>query len=138
MLAFRFHDLAGKLPAGAAPQEGVTATLRRFTKEDNVWEAEVELNYPPGQPHFESFEEVVWLTQNRMQLVPPGGGKAFAPDDHQILETGRRVVVVYRFKEDPGKGLANPKAKGWSVVYETPSPLVEFKVPFELKDIPLP
>jgi hypothetical protein len=138
MLAFRFDDLAGKLPAAAAPQEGVTATLRGITKDETTWVVEVELNYPPGQPHFESFEEAAWLTQNRLQLVPPGGGKAFAPDDHQILETGRRVVAVYRFKEDPGKGLANPKAKGWSLVYETPSPLVEFPVRFELTDIPLP
>ena len=45
---------------------------------------------------------------------------------------------MYRFKEDPTKGLTNPTAKGWSLVYETPAPLVEFRVPFELKDIPLP
>src|SRR5207244_1551987 len=118
MLAFRFDDLGGKLPAAAAPQEGVTATLRRFKKDEGVWEAEVELNYPPGQPHFESFEEASWLVANRMQLVPPGGGKAFAPDNYQVQEVGRRVVVVYRFAEDPGKGLASPNGKGWSVVYE--------------------
>ena len=137
MLAFRFDDLSAKLPATVPPQANVTASLRRFEKDEAVWEAEVELTYPAGQPRFESFEETAWLSQNRMQLVPPGGGAAFAPADHQVLEAGRRVVVVYRFKEDAAKGLANPKGKGWSLVYETPAPLVEFDVPFELKDIPL-
>jgi hypothetical protein len=138
MLAYRFDDLTAKTPTGLPGQLGVTASLRRFEKDEAVWEAEVELTYPADQPRFESFEEGAWLSQNRMQLIPPGGGKAFVPDDHQILEAGRRVVVVYRFKEDAAKGLTFPKGKGWSIVYETPAPLVEFNVPFELKDIPLP
>ena len=138
MLAFRFDDLTAKLPAALPVQAGVTASLKRIEKDDNVWEVEVELNYPAGMPTFESFEEGVWLARNRMQLIPPGGGKSFTPDDHQFLHIGQRVVGVYRFKENAEKGLANPKSKGWSVVYEAPSPLLEFRVPFEVKDIPLP
>lgn len=138
MLAFRFDDMNAKLPTTLPSQSGVTASLRRVEKDDNVWEVEVELNYPAGMPHFESFEEGVWLARNRLQLIPPGGGKAFAPDDHQFLQIGQRVVAVYRFKENAEKGLVNPKSKGWNVVYESPSPLVEFGVSFELKDIPLP
>ena len=44
----------------------------------------------------------------------------------------------HRFKEDVKKGLVNPASKDWKLVYEAPSPPVEFAVPFELKDIPLP
>ncbi len=130
MLPFAF-DLGGKPPTIPPPREGVTATLRRFEKADDRWEAELELTYPPGQPQFESFES--WVTENRARLVAPDKAKSLDPSDYDIPEQGRRVVAVYRF---PGSALANPK--GWSLVYETPAPLVEFPVRFELTDIPLP
>ena len=41
------------------------------------------------------------------------------------------MSATYRFKSDP-------RAKGWSLVCEAPSPLVEFAVPFELRNIPVP
>ena len=41
-----------------------------------------------------------------------------------------------RKADGKGPNVANPK--GWQLVYETPAPLVEFPVRFELKDIPLP
>lgn len=138
MLAFRFPDLTAKQPSALPAKQGVTATLKRFERDEKTWEAEIELLYPEGMPAFESFEAASWLTQNRLRLVSPDGSKVFAPDDYEIPQAGRRVVAVYRFKEDAAKGLANPNAKGWSLVYETPSPLVEFRVPFELTDIPLP
>ena len=62
----------------------------------------------------------------------------FAPIDTPALEYTEILLgkggdesdkLIYRFKEDAAKGLANPAAKGWSVVYETPVPLVEFQVP---------
>ena len=58
--------------------------------------------------------------------------------DHFMPDSPRPLRVVHRFKEDAVKGLGDPTAKGWTIVYETPAPLVEVKVPFELKDIPLP
>jgi hypothetical protein len=126
MLPFAF-ELGGKPPA--QEQEGVTAALKRFEKVDDRWEAELELTYPPGQPQFESFES--WVTENRARLVGPDN--ALKPTDFDIPEQGRRVVAVYRF---PGNALTSPK--GWTLTYETPAPLVEFPVRFELKDIPLP
>lgn len=128
MLPFAF-DLGGKMPLTPPAREGVTATLRRFQKVDDRWEAAVELTYPPDQPRFESFES--WVTENRARLVGPD--KSLTPTDYDIPEQGRRVVAVYRF---PGSALNSPK--GWTLTYETPAPLVEFPVRFELKDIPLP
>ncbi|HVK19513.1 MAG TPA: hypothetical protein VM533_21440 [Fimbriiglobus sp.] len=130
MLPFAF-DLGGKTPVTLPAQEGVSATLRRFEKVDDRWEAELEMTYPPGQPEFESFES--WVTENRARLVGPDKAKSLDPTDYDIPEQGRRVVAVYRFA---GSALTNPK--GWTLTYETPAPLVEFPVRFELKDIPLP
>ena len=69
MLAFRFDDLTAKPPVAAPAQEKVTATLKRFEKDETVWEAEVEVSYPPGGPVFESFES--WTGENQMRLNSP-------------------------------------------------------------------
>ncbi len=134
MLPFTFDALHGPFPA-AKTQAGVTATLKRWAFSDaaGMWEAEVELKYPPGQPEFESFES--WLTENRIRLVAPDRAKSFAPDEVDDLPGGR-PGGVYRFKPPPGAGA--PNAPGWALVYDTPAPLVEYPVRFELKDIPLP
>jgi hypothetical protein len=132
MLPFVFDDLARPRPIRPPAQEGVTVALRRFEKADDRWEAELELLYPPDQPKFESFE--TWVTENRARLIAPDKAKVLEPLDYDVPEQGgRRVVAVYRF---PGKAIAD--RKGWSLVYETPAPLVEFPIRFDLKDIPLP
>jgi hypothetical protein len=137
LLAFAF-DSSGKLPA--EQKEGdVTAILKRAQKKDDTWELEVEVAYPPNQPAFESFQGEWWLRDNRLVVRSPAG-KSFVIGDYEVPapDSPRPLRAIYRFKEDAKAGLGNPTAKGWSVVYETPSPLVETTVPFELKDIPLP
>jgi hypothetical protein len=136
MLAFTFPDLAGSfpmpgtLPAGET-ENRVRVVLRRFEKVGDLWEAEFELTYPPAGPEFESFES--WITENRARLVTPDRSRTLNPVDEDVPETGRRTVAIYRFKGvDPGN------RAGWSLVYETPAPLVEFPVRFDLKEIPLP
>ena len=109
----------------------MSAVLRRFEKVGDLWEAELELTYPPAGPEFESFES--WVTQNRARLSAPDRSRVFEPVNEDVPEAGRRVVAVYRFK-----GVEPGSRKGWSLVYETPAPLVEFPVRFDLKDIPLP
>ena len=135
-LTFRFGNLAAKSPADLPAQEQVTAALRRFANDEGTWEAEVVLTYPPTIPEFESFE--AWAAGNRVRLVSPDGTKVFEPESRNVSAAGRTVRGVYYFKEDRAKGLTNPAGKGWSLVVEAPSTPVEFRVPFELKDVPLP
>jgi hypothetical protein len=143
MLAFSF-DPTGKFPAAGTlpadvPNPGVTAALRRVQKKGDTWEVAVEVTYPAKQPAFESFQGEWWLRDNRMVLRSPAG-KTFALDDFEIPtpDDARPLTAIHRFKEDAAKGLTAPTAKGWVIVYETPAPLAEVTVPFELKDIPLP
>jgi hypothetical protein len=131
MLSFRFGDLTGKLPASQT-QNDVTAKLIEIAKPDKTWDVKLELQYPSDHPAFQSFEEQKWLRDNRVYLVSPGL-KQTEPESEEVDVHGRRIVATYRF---PGN--LNPREKGWSLVYKTPSPLVEFKVPFELKNIPIP
>jgi hypothetical protein len=93
----------------------------------------LKLEYPKDHPVFESFEAQKWLRDNRLQLVSPQA-KPTEPESEEItIENGRIVLATYRFPAN-----LNPLVKGWSLIYETPSPLVEMKVPFELKNIPIP
>ncbi len=137
LLAFAF-DSSAKLPT-MQTEDRVTASLRRVQKKDDTWEVEVEALYPPRQPVFESFQGEWWLRDNRLIVRSPDG-KSFVIDDYEVPspDNARPLRAVYRFKENPKSGLTNPTAKGWSIVYETPSPLVETAIPFELKEIPLP
>jgi hypothetical protein len=138
ILPFTFAAPGGKLPA-AETKDGVTAALKRVRKQEDTWEIALEVTYPPKQPIFESFQGEWWLRDNRLVLRSPAG-KTFPIDDYEIPmpDSPRPLVVIHRFKEDAKIGLGDPTAKGWEIVYETPAPLVEVKVPFELKNIPLP
>lgn len=130
MLAFKFAGLA-KHPQSKT-EDRVTATLKGVTKVDKYWEVEMEVVYPEGHPVFESFEEQKWLRDNRLLLVSPQG-KLTEPESEEVAAHGRRIAATYRFP-----AAINPTANGWTLLYETPGPLVEVKVPFELRNIPLP
>jgi len=130
-------DASAKLPA-KDEKGGLTAVLKRFEKKDDEWEVEIDVTYPEGQPTFQSFQGEWWLRDNRLVLRDPNG-KAHALRDFEVPSPDfRPLSVVYRFKEDKAAGLVNPTAKGWRAVYETPGPLREVTVPFELKDVPIP
>jgi hypothetical protein len=131
MLQFTMTNL--EKPKSPAPQKGVNLEFQKFTKDGNYWIADVDLRYPAGGPIFESFE-TYWLSRNRMFLVAPGGARKFAPVDHE--ENG--TAIRYRFKEDMVRGPVLANLKGWKLEYETPGPMREVPVKFELKEIALP
>jgi len=132
MLTVKFDNLAATAPV-EKKADGVLARMKPFAFDDTTktWDVELELAYPPGGPEFESFEEHKWLRDNRIQLVSPQG-KPIDPDSEEVLASGKNVSAIYRFKG------VNPKAKGWSLVYVIPAPLVEVTVPFRLENIPVP
>lgn len=130
-------DASAKLPA-RAEDAGLTAVLKRFEKRDGLWEVAIDVTYPQGQPTFQSFQGEWWLRDNRLVLRDPTG-KAHVLSDYEVPSPDfRPLSVVYRFAESKAAGLVNPTAKGWRAVYETPGPLREVTVPFELKDVPVP
>jgi hypothetical protein len=132
MITFAFNDLTAATTT-EKQADRVTARLKplSFDESTTTWDVELELKYPPGGPVFESFEEHKWLRDNRIQLVTPQG-KPINADSEDVVASGSLVSANYRFKN------ANPRAKGWSIVYEAPAPLVEVTVPFKLENIPLP
>lgn len=131
MIRFVFADDL-KAPASKSDSE-VTVALAKFTAEDGLWEARVELAYPPGQPVFESYER--WFSDNTCRLVDQAG-KTFEATDYELPAGGAKLTALYRFKEDPARGLT--PGRGWKLEYVTPSPLMEYTVKYSLKDIDLP
>ncbi len=130
MLQFRVADTSKPT---TLTQEGVTFTLQTPRKVGDRWDVPVELVYPPSKVEFESFEAGVWLSSNRLQLIDPAG-KPFDPINEDFRESPGKANLVYRFPA----GKVPADRAGWSLVYETPSPLVEFDVAFTLSNIPLP
>ncbi|HEX4614006.1 MAG TPA: hypothetical protein VH092_37840 [Urbifossiella sp.] len=137
LLAFQFKLPAAKAPPAVQEKEKVGAVLKSWKKEDDTWEAEVELAYPPTLPEFESFEAPSLTAANQVRLVGPGG-KAFTPDSQAVNVAGRRVSATYYFKEDRAKGLIGPLGGDWAIELDVASTPLEFRVPFELRDVPLP
>jgi hypothetical protein len=130
MLRFAFDDLTKPT---SLTQKGVTDVVRKFEKAGTFWVADVEVRYPTGGAVFESFE-TYWLGRNTMTLTAPNGTTKFTADDEEINGSS----VRYRFKADKARGLAPADLKGWTMTYETPGPLREVPVRFELKGIDLP
>jgi len=133
LLSIPFKNLVDNFPM-TQTEAGVDVVLRSFQMIGGTWDAELALTYPEGHPEFESFEEQKWLRDNRLRLIGPGA-KVHEPDNDDVVASGRRVAATYRFKLPAN---ANPTGKGWSLQCETPAPLMELKVPFVLKGIPLP
>lgn len=138
MLMFDYSAPNGKLPE-AQKKDGVSAALKRVQNKGGTWEIAIEVTYPEKQPNFESFQGEWWLRDNRLTVVSPQG-KSFVIDDFETPtpDNPRPLLVIHRFKENAATGLGNPTQPNWKIVYETPAPLTEVKMPFELKDIPLP
>jgi hypothetical protein len=132
-LRFAFEQLG---PKTEKTQHGVTVTLSRFERKDDLVEADVAVVYPPGMPTFESFEEECWLRDNVARVISPDRTKRFESNDLQTRTTPSGATITYRFPFDAKKGLT-PGA-GWTLEIETPSALREYAVPFSLTGIPLP
>ncbi len=127
LLTFQF-DAAGKPPLAALRQKGVAVTIRKVKTAGADLLVEVQLDYPPGNVVWESFEDVYWTRNNRLRLLPPKG-EPISADNAEYNDRS----ITYTFKNRAGK-----LGAGWTLEYQTPGPMREVRVPFELKGIALP
>ena len=129
MIPFQFKTLS-TTKESTATDSGVSVRLEPVRQVDGRWEFRLIAEYPEEMPSFESFES--WVTKNRFTLTSPTG-KPMESADWDIPEQSERVVAIYRFS-----ATELPTLTGWSATYTTPTPLIEFDVPFTLTAIPLP
>ncbi|MGL4421822.1 MAG: hypothetical protein ACRCZF_14230 [Gemmataceae bacterium] len=126
-------DKLDSLPATAS-QEKVTTRIIAIRKEDDRWEIDAELIYPPGQPEFESFES--WTTRNEFTVVDRASKKRWKPESSEWTPRGEKMLVTYRYAQRTGPDFGKPA--DLLAVVVTPAPLIEFVLPFTLREIPLP
>lgn len=125
LLTFEFTS-AGK-PIGESTQKGVKTTIAKTGNESAHWYVEIEMTYPSTSAVWESYE-IYWTRNNRLRLLPPNA-EPIKPDD---VEYGDRSIR-YLFKNRAGK-----VGGDWKIDYQTPGPMRELRIPFELKGIELP
>lgn len=123
LLTFTFDAVN---PQAAVPaQEGVTAAVTKSGADGADWYAVLDVRRPKSDVVVESHEYALFQ-HIRARLVPPKG-------DPIVADQVEPVDQRYGFK-----GQASRVRTGWKFEYQTPGPLREIVVPFELKDIRLP
>jgi hypothetical protein len=147
MLTFRFDKLSKiekRAEVRKAEQEGVNVLIRKFLMEgpkgDALWTAELQLDYPPDGPKFESFQS--WIVNNEIYLEKgkEGSGERFPSNGGYNTDDIRdnTAIVQYRFTDEPDKKLVLGEPAEYRLVYKTPGKIVEVPVTFEFKGLALP
>lgn len=134
--------LVFEIPLQKLPQtvtrQGVRLSVSRLEKVGNLYEVELNLDYPADTPEFDSFES--FILDNKAVLVSesaqpnakgPSRKELDATDSESVSSgTGRRIRATYRF---PAEAQGELKLR-----YTTPGPLKEYPVRFQFENIPLP
>lgn len=147
MLTFTFDKLGPikkRAEALSDTKDGVTVRVRQFAIEgqpgEEIWTAELLLEYPADGPKFESFQS--WTVSNEIYLSKGQDDKPTKFDANGGYETDSvedtRITMRYRFTDDPDNRKLLGKPSDWKLVYRTPGRMLEVPVPFEFKGLPLP
>jgi hypothetical protein len=141
MLTFSFGSLDElQKDAGKRTQtvEGVTIKVKKLQLADDLWTAEMVLEYPPNGPKFESFQS--WLVNNEIYLKKQNADVRLPNNAGYALESSssNRAVLSYNFNDDKPKGIKRGKPADWQLIYVAPGVISETVVPFSFKDVSLP
>lgn len=135
MLNVTFADLAGGKQVRFFKDAGVAVTLVQVGVGKKHWTFDLEIENPE-MPPFESFQS--WTANNRIHLERTKGGKkeiwTHNPSEESADVSGRRAKIRYSFTGAQNQGALSE----WTLVYRTPSRIVETILPFTLRDVPLP
>jgi hypothetical protein len=134
MLRFAFE---GPKKEDAKSQSGVEVKIVEVNAKPKAprWTIKVLILNPEKTPNFESFQS--WIDNNRIHLEKDGALKTWSPksEDQQIDElSSRRAAIRYGFDGAANRG----DLSKWTLVLRTPGPIVEFALPFQFRDVPLP
>ncbi len=114
----------------------VSATLKTFRKNVRLWTAVVELQYPKDMPELESFQS--YLLDNEAWLRSPDGRKFRTGKFELGFNQQGKLPVTFYFVENDKDGPVLTNLTGWKLVVRVPGRIVEERVNFRLRDIPLP
>jgi hypothetical protein len=108
---------------------GVTVTLERVRKNNEIWEVRVRVRYDEAAGALQSHLD--WVFNNEAYLENADGERIDFDGSEPTRRTENEAGMAYYF------GIEG-SIKGHKFVYKTPAVIVPLEVPYELKDIPLP
>lgn len=125
---FRFENLAAA-NMDVQRRGGVVVTLDAVRQNNDLWEAFVRVRFDKAGSALESYRG--WYYQNECYLVDAKGKRIDYSAFDRTRETADEFGLGYLF--DSPEGL-----KGLTLVYRTPTVIMNMPVEFELNDLPLP
>jgi hypothetical protein len=125
---FRFENLAAA-NMDVQRRGGVVVTLDAVRQNNDLWEAFVRVRFDKADGALESYRG--WYYQNECYLVDAKGTRIDYSAFDRTKETEDEFGLGYLF--DSPEGL-----KGLTLVYRTPTVIMNVPVEFELNDLPLP
>ncbi len=148
MLTFTFDKLKPEAPPVKETKESVSVRVEDIKVDGDDWTVDVKIDNPPGGPKFESYQLAAgasWISYNSIALIKKTiNGKVTqrlraAPEDFEDVKlTSAHAHLRYHFTKKANPGVKFGEVGDWRLVYRTPGRMVELKVPYGFKGVPLP
>ena len=110
-------------------QYGAQVVLHRIVKNGEVWQVGIVLRFDNAQGALAS--HLGWYTTNETYLLNAKGEKIEHNGYELYRRTENEVGLLYSYDLDKGPD-------GLTLIYNTPSLIMNLPVAFEIKDIDLP
>jgi hypothetical protein len=130
---FRFQFPKVKAVRGPKPQQhkgAVTVTLDSMHKSADAWELEVSARFDDPALAIDSYL-IGWLLDNKATLERDGRRPVAPVGIEQTRQTPKEVGVKYRFA-------VAESLEGWTLVYQTPTAVLEIPVDYRFTNLDLP
>jgi hypothetical protein len=130
---FRFQFPKLKAVRGPKPQQhkgAVTVTLDSVRKSADAWELEVSARLNDPALAIDSYL-IGWLLDNKASLEHDGRPPVVPIGMEQTRQTPKEVGVKYRFA-------LSESLEGWTLVYQTPTAVLEVPVDYHFTNLDLP
>jgi hypothetical protein len=131
--AFRFQFPKTKAVRGPKPQQHkgvVTVTLDSVHKSGDAWEVEVSARFDDRTLAIDSYL-IGWLLDNKATLERDGRQPVVPVAREQTRQTPKEVGVKYRFA-------ISESLEGWTLVYQTPTAVLEVPMDYQFTNLDLP
>ncbi len=125
---FEFKNLAAAANVSQR-KAGVVVTFEKLIKNVDVSEVRVRIRFDDASQSLQS--HLGWIYRNEAYLRGPDGKQLKQAGVQLIRKEANEVTLAYLFALDK-------PPQGYTFVYRTPILIVETKIPYKLKQIPLP
>ncbi len=131
--AFRFESLTAKASGGRKPRQhkgAVTVALDSVSRSGDAWEVDVSARFDDPTLAIDSYL-IGWLLDNKVALERAGHQSLAPVGVEQTRQSPKEIGVKYRFA-------VAESLEGWSLVYQTPTAVLEIPANYRFTNLNLP